>query len=678
MALYKNADLTLSNAYKRIGEIGLKICQTRRNGFDESVSQKHQKIQLIKSVKLLRSILTYSVYNDDGEFTGTVRVDDDSYNKLLRALIKIADVKNLPVSPILLFRGKPYIRVAGGQGEQGDPGQDVFLYIGYAEDSLGTGYSSSPGGSRDYIAFRKSITSLVESASIFTGLWKKYVGENGADGADGADGQSQYVFIAWADDNAGTGFTLTFSPTKQYIGFLVKNNPTPPTAPDYAGLWAKYLGSNGTNGTNGFSVLSGSGAPAPGLGVNGDFYIDISAPYDIYGPKTGGSWGTGTSLIGPIGPAGLAGVDGADGADGINSYLYIAYADDASGNGFTLTFDQNKNYIALLQSSVVLSPVVTDFAGLWTKYQGDGDRWSTTSVTTLTIGTGVKNLVIGLNLAYSTGQRIVIALDGDEDTRMEGYVRSYDPTTGQLIADIDAIFGSGTHNVWDINLFGVPVQVITTDSYFGEIYVEDGAGTQSLSTSYTKINQFTDIGSVSPGVNASHSNDNIQVTVRGSYKCVADLSISGDTAGMEVIIALFKNGTVIPGTQSRVVLPQTTDKYHVQIESIQELSGNDIIDVRAKAGSGTPDLTIEDGRLLVSTTGSPSTPGGGTSIQFQDEGVDLGDNQADTVDFIGPGVTATRTLNKVTVEIPGGISEIDGGSATSIYLTEQNFDGGNA
>lgn len=54
------------------------------------------------------------------------------------------------------------------------------------------------------------------------------------------------------------------------------------------------------------TVRSGTGAPSPALGNNGDFYIDRAA-YNIYGPKTGGAWGSPTSIIGP------AGADGADG-----------------------------------------------------------------------------------------------------------------------------------------------------------------------------------------------------------------------------------------------------------------------------------------------------------------------------------------------------------------------------
>ena len=51
---------------------------------------------------------------------------------------------------------------------------------------------------------------------------------------------------------------------------------------------------------------TGAGAPSGGTGANGDVYIDTTARA-LYGPKSGGAWGAGTSL---------AGADGSDGADG--------------------------------------------------------------------------------------------------------------------------------------------------------------------------------------------------------------------------------------------------------------------------------------------------------------------------------------------------------------------------
>lgn len=51
------------------------------------------------------------------------------------------------------------------------------------------------------------------------------------------------------------------------------------------------IGGVSQTGPRGSSVLSGSGAPTSAVGVNGDFYIDLST-YDLYGPKASGAWPT--------------------------------------------------------------------------------------------------------------------------------------------------------------------------------------------------------------------------------------------------------------------------------------------------------------------------------------------------------------------------------------------------
>jgi len=74
-------------------------------------------------------------------------------------------------------------------------------------------------------------------------------------------------------------------------------------------------------------ILSGSGAPAAGLGLDNDFYIDTTND-DIYGPKTSGAWGSATSLIGPTGATGPTGPAGADGVfAGTEATVTIANAD---------------------------------------------------------------------------------------------------------------------------------------------------------------------------------------------------------------------------------------------------------------------------------------------------------------------------------------------------------------
>ncbi len=66
-------------------------------------------------------------------------------------------------------------------------------------------------------------------------------------------------------------------------------------------------------------------------------------------------------------------IKGASGA-GTNAYLYIAYADDAIGTGFTTTFSDTKHYIAIKQTtSPIVTPIASDFTGLWVVYSGNPD-----------------------------------------------------------------------------------------------------------------------------------------------------------------------------------------------------------------------------------------------------------------------------------------------------------------
>lgn len=56
-------------------------------------------------------------------------------------------------------------------------------------------------------------------------------------------------------------------------------------------------GDTGNDGDNGSQIYAGTVSPAPGTGVNGDYYLN-TATYDLYGPKSAGSWGTPINLKG--------------------------------------------------------------------------------------------------------------------------------------------------------------------------------------------------------------------------------------------------------------------------------------------------------------------------------------------------------------------------------------------
>lgn len=232
-------------------------------------------------------------------------------------------------------------------------------------------------------------------------------------------------------------------------------------------------GTNGTNGTNGNGILNGTAAPTF-QGSNGDFYID-TATNTLYGPKAGGLWPVGVSLIGADGAAGTDGSDGAPGTDGQDAYVHIGYAEDSDGNGYDTTPGTPRRYIAFLESS---NPSVTasDFDGLWQVYKGDGDRWSTTSTTSLTIGTGSQALTVETDLAYSTGQYVVISSVVSSANRMEGYVTSYNPAMGTLVVNVTTTAGAGTISLWAVNIQGVP----GVQGYVGFLNADVDTGTETV------------------------------------------------------------------------------------------------------------------------------------------------------------------------------------------------------
>ena len=80
--------------------------------------------------------------------------------------------------------------------------------------------------------------------------------------------------------------------------------------------WVTTLDGGGQGQGNTSTVLNGTVDPTT-EGVDGDFYINTTSN-EIFGPKTGGAWGTGTSLVGPAGADGVDGTNGADGVDGTN------------------------------------------------------------------------------------------------------------------------------------------------------------------------------------------------------------------------------------------------------------------------------------------------------------------------------------------------------------------------
>ncbi|MFN4830502.1 MAG: hypothetical protein ACK5GB_00030 [Sphingomonadales bacterium] len=146
------------------------------------------------------------------------------------------------------------------------------------------------------------------------------MGPAGPTGAAGADGKT--VLSGTNNPVAATGSNGDFYiNTSTNTLFGPKASGTWPTGISLVGP-AGPTGATGAAGIDGKTVLSGTNNPVAATGSNGDFYINTTTNI-LFGPKAGGAWPVGVSLVGPQGPSGSSAV----------------------GSGSRVGFDQNATWV---------------------------------------------------------------------------------------------------------------------------------------------------------------------------------------------------------------------------------------------------------------------------------------------------------------------------------------------
>jgi len=159
---------------------------------------------------------------------------------------------------------------------------------------------------------------------------------------------------------------------------------------------AGVAGTAGAAGVNGTSWRNGTGAPAPSLGVNGDYYLD-TANSNVY-TKISGTWTNIANIKGATGPAGPQGPPGVTVVNytNIGSVSNLTYYPGMTLGNVTITapangvvhliltgivYMYNNNTVAL---GIGTAPLTTNldyaYAGIWTGGSGTEQiRYSLTS-----------------------------------------------------------------------------------------------------------------------------------------------------------------------------------------------------------------------------------------------------------------------------------------------------------
>ncbi|EAU55820.1 hypothetical protein [Mariprofundus ferrooxydans] len=220
--------------------------------------------------------------------------------------IELADLPRAttnPTAPVQLITGPQ-----GGQGIQGNPGLDgKTMHSGTGAPGAGLGVDG------DYYIDTAAWDIYGPKTAGAWGAATSIIGPQGGQGIQGNPGlDGKTMHSGTSAPGAGLGVDGDY-----YIDTAAWDIYGPKTA----GAWGAATsiigpqggqGIQGNPGLDGKTMHSGTGAPAAGLGVDGDYYIDTAA-WDIYGPKTAGAWGAATSIIGPQGGQGIQGNPGLDG-----------------------------------------------------------------------------------------------------------------------------------------------------------------------------------------------------------------------------------------------------------------------------------------------------------------------------------------------------------------------------
>ena len=237
----------------------------------------------------------YVAYAEDENGSG-FNIEPDFTRKYVATLVTYSEIEGTPTSDD--FSDCKWTRYIG---------RDSYLYIAYASNSQGENWSLIPSDSLKYRAEIHSDTEItnIDSSYFNDAVWVKYIGNN------------SYPKYAYAEDDSGNGWSKTPDFTRKYVAQIVLYEDREITKEDFpisTTNWVKYIGNNSyvyfayasdSNGSN-FSLT-----PNRNLG-----YINYITSYepltsitiDLFNQR---DW---TRYL------------------GIDSYVYVSYAEDAEGN----------------------------------------------------------------------------------------------------------------------------------------------------------------------------------------------------------------------------------------------------------------------------------------------------------------------------------------------------------
>jgi len=227
-----------------------------------------------------------------------------------------------------------------------------------------------------------------------------------------------------------TDETARLALTWQYKGLRVRQTDTD--------KHYEYIGDGTTNLTTDWRQIiqlhRGAGVPAGTLGFVDDVYIDETNR--VYYLKTASSTWTSQFTF-----------------DG--SQILISSTDppnNADGNNGDISIYNNGKVWKKVAGAWAFQFNIAGAAGT------DGDRYATTSTTSIDLSTAAEplNITVEAGLAYTVGQEVEVVSASTPADNLTATIVSYDSGTGAMVLEDLTISGTGTHTDWVVNLSGSP------------------------------------------------------------------------------------------------------------------------------------------------------------------------------------------------------------------------------
>jgi hypothetical protein len=342
-----------------------------------------------------------------------------------------------------------------------------------------------------YIAVQSVPANTAVSNSTYWQLFAEkgatgVTGDVGPTGPQGATGEQGLFGSTGATGEAGADSIIP-GPTGAtgLVGVTGDTGPTGPTGVTGDTGPTGVTGATGPQGVTGDVGPTGStgvhgstGATGP-IGVTGD--VGPTGPTGVHG-STGATGPQGvTGDVGPTGPTGVHGSTGATGEQGVTGDVgptgstgEQGVTGDVGPTGVTgdvgPTGETGPTGIQGATGPVGVTGDVgptgstgefgsTGATGVTgaTGEQGStglGDKYQTTSTSEMTVQNGAHNFFVGVGLAYSPNQTVIITDATAAGNHMHATVTSYNSVTGEMYVDVTNHSGNGTHSSWVVNLDG--------------------------------------------------------------------------------------------------------------------------------------------------------------------------------------------------------------------------------